>query len=92
MLLVRIVEQGDVVLLVVLPVVKYHTPEAERQAGSFCGFKNLQLATFCGRRQVVRHQPSKLIFVGPNPIARSCPPLLVGFFISVMNTYKRRLL
>ena len=24
-----------------------------------------------GRRQVVRHQPSKLIFAGPNPVARS---------------------
>ena len=25
----------------------------------------------CGRRQVVRRQPSKLIFVGSSPIARS---------------------
>ena len=25
----------------------------------------------CGCRQVVRRQPSKLIFVGPNPITRS---------------------
>jgi hypothetical protein len=25
----------------------------------------------CGRGQVVRHQPSKLIFAGPNPVARS---------------------
>ncbi len=27
--------------------------------------------TSCGRGQVVRHQPSKLIFAGPNPVARS---------------------
>ena len=27
--------------------------------------------TCCGRRQVVRHQPSKLIFAGSNPVARS---------------------
>jgi hypothetical protein len=27
--------------------------------------------TDCGRGQVVRHQPSKLIFAGPNPVARS---------------------
>ena len=25
----------------------------------------------CGRRQVVRHQPSKLTFTGSNPVARS---------------------
>ena len=25
----------------------------------------------CGRRQVVRHQPSKLISAGSNPVARS---------------------
>ena len=29
------------------------------------------LCAKCGRRQVVRHQPSKLIFVGSSPIARS---------------------
>ena len=29
------------------------------------------MAQNCGRRQVVRHQPSKLIFAGPNPVARS---------------------
>ena len=29
----------------------------------------------CGRRQVVRHQPSKLIFAGPNPVARSGKPI-----------------
>ena len=27
--------------------------------------------TACGRRQVVRHQPSKLTFTGSNPVARS---------------------
>ncbi len=27
--------------------------------------------TACGRRQVVRHQPSKLTFAGSNPVARS---------------------
>ena len=32
---------------------------------------NYNSSTCCGRRQVVRHQPSKLIFAGPNPVARS---------------------
>jgi mRNA interferase MazF len=31
-----------------------------------------------GRGQVVRHQPSKLIFAGPNPVARSNPPEMAG--------------
>ena len=30
-----------------------------------------KMTVACGSRQVVRHQPSKLIFVGSNPISRS---------------------
>ncbi len=38
-----------------------------RNDGCGCG----KIATARGSRQVVRHQPSKLIFVGSNPISRS---------------------
>jgi hypothetical protein len=45
----------------------------------------------CGRRQVVRHQPSKLIFAGPNPVARSQTKLVSWKFPKNKLVDKRNL-